>query len=234
MEQQEIIAKLMDSGVLVTPEQLAEIQTGKLSDTLKKEIPTEILQQLNNQDDEVTFSYDKPPHKRTYDDFVAHWRHRFNGLATMLKGRQELQGVMSISRVLSQTNNRGAVIGMISEKNITKNDNVILKLEDTTGEITVIITGREPKVLEEAKNLVLDEVVGITGGLRDKAIFADKILYPDVPLGKELKKQKEEEYMIVIGDPQVGNKHFLYKEWKFMTAWLNGKIGTAEQKAVAK
>jgi len=254
IEQQELVAKLMDSGVLVTPEQLTQIQTGTLSESLKQQLPQELLEQLTNSPQqppnnhpttnptnkkthtpsvEVTFSYDKPAKKRTYDDFVAHWKHRFNGLTNLLRGRQELQGVMSISRLLTQTNNRVTLIGMISEKTITKNNNIILKLEDPTGEITVIITQREPKLHEQAINLVLDEVIGVTGGCKDKTVFADKILHPDIPLGKELKKQQEEEYMIVIGDPQVGNKHFLTKEWKLMTAWLNGKLGTDAQKSVA-
>jgi DNA polymerase II small subunit len=243
MEQQELVAKLMDSGVLVTPDTLEQLEKGIIPDSVKQELSPELLKQINENtqdresktpDIKVLFSYDKKPKKRSYNDFVAHWRHRFGGLARMLRGRQELQGVTSISRTLTQPSNRAAIIGMISEKTLTKNDNIILKVEDTTDELTVIIAQRDQKLLDQAKNLVLDEVIGVTGSVKDKVLFADKILYPDVPLGRELKKQKEEEYMIVIGDPQVGNKHFLYKEWDLLAAWLNGNLGTDEQKAVAK
>lgn len=234
METKELVAKLMDSGVLITPEQLTELQAGTISEELKQQLPTHLRDELTNEHRvEVTFNYTKPAKPRTYDDFVAYWKHRFNGLSGMLRRRQELQGVMGINRLLGQNNNRVALIGMINEKNITKNDNVILKLEDPTGDITVIVSKRDPKLLEQAKNLVLDEVIGVTGSCKDKTVFADKILHPDIPLGKELKKQRTEEYLIVIGDPQVGNKHFLDHEWKLFAAWLNGKLGTPEQKAVA-
>lgn len=239
--EQKIVSELMSAGVLVTPELLEKLENGEETE---EEIPESILAQFKNTKSPETAafvektsnihilqSYDKKPKKRTYDHFVKYWRHRFEALARMLRARQELQGVTSIARL---QDGNVALIGMVEEKTITKNDNVILKLEDRTATATIIITGREPKLLEQAKNLVLDEVIGITGSAKEGTVFADKIIHPDVPLGKELKKQKDEEYMIVIGDPQVGNKHFLYEEWNNMAAWLRGEVGDEKQKNIAK
>lgn len=235
----ETINTLLERGILIDPDLLQEIERGSL--IVPENLPDDILilerdhlQVATKPSVEVTYSYNKESKKRSYNDFVQYWRHRFNGLSAILRSRQELQGVTSISRLIARReDNNVAVIGMVANKQITKNNNIILTLEDTTGEITVIVHIRNPKLVELAKDIVLDEVIGITGGMRDKTIFADKILFPDVPLSKELKKQREEEYMIVVGDPQVGGKEFMKEEWGVMSAWLNGKVGNTQQQTIA-
>lgn len=263
MKQEEIIAKLIDAGVLVTPDMLTALEKGEISKELQQELPAHIIklleknsqestqestQQTNNEKTtlneksavfgpkiQVLSSYNKKSKKRTYDDFVQYFRHRYTAISNILRGRQELMGVTSISRMLgNKDSNEAAIIGMISDKKITKNNNIILTLEDTTGECTVIVHQNKPELIEIAKDLVLDEIIGITGNVLDKAIFANKIIFPDIPLGRELKKNPTEEYMVIIGDPHVGSKEFLSHEFKTFIAWLQGKVGNESQKAIAK
>jgi DNA polymerase II small subunit len=181
-------------------------------------------------------SYDKEPRKRTFQDFVSVFNNRFKILSEMLKSRQELSTVTSISRLHAKNqNDRIALIGMVSDKQTTKNNNILLTIEDTTSTCTVIIrkTDDEKELFELAENLVLDEVIGITGTLLNKAVFADNIIFPDIPLSKELKKQKDEEFVVLIGDTHFGSKHFMKDDFERFLKWINGDMGNDEQKKIA-
>ena len=97
------------------------------------------IEEQNKKDTETTnkvkiiYSYEEDPKKRTYQDFVKLFNVRFKELHNMLRQRQELQSVTSISRILYKKERENvAAIGMIQEKHITKNKNIILKLEDIT------------------------------------------------------------------------------------------------------
>ena len=232
MERQELVSALMQEGVLVTEELLEQVQNGEQPE----DVPKHILKRFEKPKPRVIVkkNYDKKDKKKSYDDFVQYWRHRFNAIMRMLRSRTELQGVTSINRLQKQSEGNIATIAMIQDKNITSKGSVILKLEDLTGEITAIVSQRDPKLLEQATNLVLDEVIGITGNKSGDIIYVNKIVHPDIPITNELKKQKKEEYMIVIGDPEIGGKQFLHTEWSLLTKWIKGELGSDQQKEVAK
>jgi len=179
-------------------------------------------------------NYMKKSRKYTYDDFVAHYNQRFKALVPMLRQRQELQGATAIARLKrAQPKERVAIIGMVYEKSTTKNGNIMLVMEDQTGKINVLISSKRPETMALGKDVVMDEVIGITGTMGDNILFADELYFPDVPISHELKKGPDEEYVAVIGDPQVGGKEFLTKDFSKMIAWLNGTIGNEEQRAIA-
>jgi DNA polymerase II small subunit len=184
----------------------------------------------------IVKSYDKESKKRTFQDFVSVFNNRFKSLSEMLKSRRELDSVTSISRLFSKNqNDKTAIIGMVADKQFTKNNNIFLTLEDTTGTCSVIIrkTDDEKELFELAENLVLDEVIGVTGTYLNKAVFADNIIFPDIPLNKELKKQKEEEYVVLIGDTHFGSNHFMKEDFERFIKWINLDLGNDEQKRIA-
>lgn len=182
---------------------------------------------------EIIYSYDEPSRKRTFEDFVGYFNSRFSELSELLKNRKELQRLTSISKILQKKDKGGvAIIGMIYEKSITKNGNILLTLEDPTGFIKVVVSKNKHDIYSIAKDSCLDEVVGVEGTY-DNIVFANSFVLPDVPLTKELKKSPYEEYAAFVGDPQVGSDKFLEKEFTKMLLWLNGKVGNEEQKKIA-
>jgi DNA polymerase II small subunit len=183
----------------------------------------------------VIKSYTKKSKKRKYEDFVGHFNQRYRALSSILMSRSEMQGATAIGRVKGRGQNETvAVIGLIKEKSITKNGNVMLTLEDQSGEMKALVTPKRKEVFEIARDTVLDEVIGISGNLGDNIIFINELYLPDIPLTHELKKGPKEEYLAVIGDPQVGGMLFLYKEFEKLIAWFDGKIGNEEQRQIAK
>lgn len=179
-------------------------------------------------------SYDKIIDKKIeVSDFVAYFNNRYDALEKILRNNKKLQESISISRVLSRREkNLAAIIGFVTEKRITKNGHLMLQIEDKTGVIRVLISKDRSKIFNEAKNLVLDEVIGIIGTNGDKIIFANEILQPDLPI-KDIKKSENESYALFLSDLHIGSKYFLDKEFNKFIDWINGKVGDSTQKEIA-
>ena len=182
----------------------------------------------------VLFSYNKEPGKITVGDFVAYFNRRFEALSAMLRQRQEMQRVTSINRIKSKTGRENvSLMGMVFEKTITKNNNILLTLEDPTGTIKVLVNDKKKELFELAKERVLDELIGVEGMFVGNFVIANQIIFPDVPLLNELKKSPNEEHMVIIGDPHYGSKVFLKKEFEDFIDWINQNKGSKEQKEIA-
>jgi DNA polymerase II small subunit len=164
----------------------------------------------------VVFSYEDDPKKVDVQDFVLYYRRRYEKIQQILSQRPELASLLSIMRI-NEKKERDivALVGVVSSKQVTKNNNIVLEVEDPTGIIKVIATQKNPDLIEICRDIVLDEVIGITGfNTADNVIFAKNIFLPDVPSNTELKKSPDEAYAIFISDLHVGSKNFLEKDFK--------------------
>jgi len=181
----------------------------------------------------LSFNYTEKSHKRTVADFVGNFTSRYKEIEKILRMRQELQNLTSISRINSKKEKEAvSLIGAVYDKAISKKGNTILTLEDPTGFIKVVVNKTKEELNDLVQEIQLDEIVGVTGTF-DGIIFANNILIPDVPLTKELKKSPEEGYFVVISDPQIGNKLFLDKEFDKFISWMNEEVGSDIQRDIA-
>jgi DNA polymerase II small subunit len=182
----------------------------------------------------VIWSETEEPHKIGVDDFVGYFNARFRSIERLLKGREELSGVRSISRITAKTAKENvSLIGMIVEKAETKNKNIMLSVEDATGKIQVLITPKRKELFTLAKDLVLDDIVGISGVAGNKIVFAENIVLPSIPLTREMKKAPAEAYAVFTGDIHIGSTAFLDDEFERFIAWLEGKSGSPRQREIA-
>ncbi len=185
---------------------------------------------------EVLKSYDDPLKKVEVDDFIEHYKVRYNKLRQILQNRSELTNAVSINRLFHKPERETvSLIGVVYNKEITRNGNIMLEVEDTTGSIKVLVNSNKQDLFKKASNIVLDEVIGVNGNMGTRIVFANDILFPDVPLnGNNLKKSPVEEYMAFISDVHVGSNLFLEEEFLRFIKWLNGEVGSTEQKKVAR
>ncbi len=173
--------------------------------------------------------------KYSVQDFVQHFRLRYNKLKNLLISRIELQEATSISRLVNKKiNDHVAVIGLVLNKKITKNGNIILSLEDPTGNLNIIFSKNKNELFSSINDVLFDEVIGITGKLGDGVVFADGLYLPDLPLDLKLKKSDVEEYVAFTSDMQVGSKVFYETNFLKFIDWLNGDYGSPQQKEIAK
>ncbi len=191
----------------------------------------------NNEEPDVKIlsSYNEESKKRDVKDFVSFFNSRYKSIENMLKNRQELQNLMSINRILNKKERDTiSLIGLVNDKRITKNDNIILKLEDPTGSISILISKNKTDLIKAAKDIVLDEVIGITGVNGKNIVFANNVLWPDIPMQKELKKSPYDDYAVCLSDLHVGSLDFLPEEFNKFIKWINCKTGNEKQREIAR
>lgn len=183
----------------------------------------------------VLWNYHDKPRKRTPQDFVQYFNARYKALSAMLQHRQELQNLTSIGRLANKKDRETvSVIGIVMDKQTTKNENIVLTLEDPSGQIRVVVGKNKAEVAEQAKDIVLDEVIGVTGTTGTNTLFANSITLPDIPLTGEIKKSPDEVYAAVLSCVHVGSKLFLKDAFDRFLRWLRGETGTEQQRALAK
>jgi len=140
---------------------------------------------------EVVFSYKGEAKKRDAQDFINHFNLRYEALRNILRNRQELQNTISISRLLSKNDrDQVSVIGMVRDKRYTKNGNCMVTLEDNTGYIRIMINKTKPDLFKIAKDIVLDEVIGVLGVNGNDIVFVNNLIFPDVPIREGIKKSR--------------------------------------------
>lgn len=235
----EKISLLLEKGVLVSPEELKSeivesLRTERSSVPKVKPLSTQ-KEEVKDSDSKVkiVFNYDKKSKKRSITDFVKFFNNRFKALENIIRQRPEMKGLTSINKIkLKGEKETLSIICMVSSKTITKNNNIILTVEDLTGQIAVLIHQNNKEFFEIAKDLVLDEVIGIVGVNGKNIIFTNSIVFPDVPLNMELKKSPKEEYAIFISDIHFGANNFLKKEFEKFISWVNGEMGNEEQRKI--
>lgn len=182
----------------------------------------------------IIISYQNEARKFEVKDFTLLFASRYKFLESILRQRQELQNVMPISRLLGKKEKENvSVIALIEEAGETKNGNIIINAEDLTGRIKVVFSKNKKELYQKAKDLVLDEVIGISGVLGDKIIFGEEIIWPDIP-NNQLKKSEVEEYAVFLSDIHVGSNLFLKDEFNKFLRWINGEAGNPSQREIAQ
>jgi len=248
-KKKEIVSYFLKKNVLLSPGLISNLeneesvkkayslmQQNKLSqDSLSRLLSQRTQRWRNKPSVKIKFNFVDEPRKRKISDFVALFRSRYDQLTRILRNRQELSGATSIGRVLqAKGRERVAIMGLVLDKTLSKNGNYMITVEDQTGIIKVIITKNKPELFEKARDIVFDEVIGVTGSTGNKVIFADQIYHPDIPLTKELKKGPEECYAVFLSDIHVGSDVFLVDEFEKFIRWIRGETGNDEQRRIAK
>ncbi|NIO44078.1 MAG: hypothetical protein GTN36_00790 [Candidatus Aenigmarchaeota archaeon] len=166
---------LVDEKIADKIEALSEEELYNLVEILKKEnvfiINEENLRSVLVGDVKILRIF-KKTEKFTVQDFVKNLNNRYTFLQDVLMKKLKLSNIVSINK-----GNVGnlTIIGLVKEKQ-EKDNNFVISLEDSTGEIKTLAT----KKLGERVNL--DDVIAVSGRVTNKILFIDKLLFPDVPL----------------------------------------------------
>jgi|TARA_Y100000310_G_scaffold77294_1_gene73897 DNA polymerase II small subunit len=222
----ELLKSFLEEGIAASSPQQEK-------DLVKEEVKEEIKEKkILEKEDVVVTSFEEKSKKVEVRDFVNYFKSRYNSLKDILQTRMELKEAVSINRVGGKNNEKVCLIGIVNEKRVTKNENIILELEDLSGKISVLINKNRFEMFNLSKEVVKDEVIGIVGNVSNNFVFVDELFFPDVPVTKELKKLNKEEYAVFISDLHIGNKTFLKEDFRRFLDWLKGENGNGEQKNI--
>ncbi len=156
------------------------------------------------------------------ENFVDYFRNRFVEMRGFLQDHPGLDNLISINK-LSGVKQGVSLIGMIMSKNITKNKNMILEIEDLTGTAKIMVSKDKEEVFEKAEDIALDSVVGFKCSGNKEILFANDIIFPEAMIF-ERKKSPNEEYALFMGDIHYGSKNFMKENFLKFIDYLNGKI----------
>jgi len=166
---------LVDESILNLIEKIDEDNFYRLIEGLKKEntfiINNDLIKKILVNDINVVKEFTHV-NRFTVQDFVKNLNVRYSALQNILIKRLEFSDLVSINKIGI---GNATVIGLIKEKNEKENE-IVLSLEDPTGELQVVM----PTPMGEKLNL--DDVVAVSGRVNNKILFAEKLIYPDVPI----------------------------------------------------
>jgi DNA polymerase II small subunit len=156
------------------------------------------------------------------EDFHKLFLHKYEVLSKIIKGRNGTSYI-TIEEAKKQTRNKEVdVIGMVLDKRTTKNENLMLVVDDPTGKTNLIVSKQDEELYEEGKEVLLDNVVGFKCIVLSENVFIVKdIVFPDIPFVERNNCLKDDKYIAIIGDTHIGSKQFLEKEFNNFIDWLN-------------
>lgn len=163
-----------------------------------------------------------PGKKLKVKDFVEYFKNRFLEMRNILQEHNGLNNLISINKI-SGSRQGISIIGMVSDKKVTKNKNILLVVEDLTGKIKVLINQNNEKLLKKAEDIALDSVIGFNVSGSREIVFVNDVIFPDAMI-LERKKSSVEENALFIGDLHFGSKLFLKKNFLKFINYLNGNV----------
>lgn len=194
------------------------ISPGLIKKLREKDQPD--FEEFNNTSVEILNNVEELGDKIDTEEFVEYFNSRFEQYRDLLMNRRELRDTTSINRAQTQTKgDEITVIGMVRDKYQTKKGKYIVYLEDPTGDIKVLASK------DEGESIVNDEVIGVRGSLGGDIIFADSIVWPDIPIPKNISKTDEEVYAAFISDLHLGSKDTLEGKLDSFVEWVNSGEG---------
>ena len=177
-------------------------------------------------------SYTEMSSKMEVKTFVSYFRRRYDVLSELL--RKRMDNLVSISKVNGKCRGeKVSLIGVVYDKRNSKNGNCILTLEDPSGKINVMVNKNREEINGFVDEIVLDEVIGVSGVMGDGILFVNEVFFPGIPF-MELKKSPNDEFAVFISDIHVGSNMFLEKSFLKFLGWISGKSGNFIQRRIAK
>ncbi len=160
----------------------------------------------------------------TCKNFVTMFQSRYQKLSRMFKAKPTMRDYQSLSVVKKmKAREQVKTVGMVTEHAVTRNGHIMITLEDETDSIKAMIHSRNQELVEQARTIMEDEVIGITGVLGQDIIFVNTLEFPDIPMGRELNRSSEDICVAITSDLHVGSVQFQEAGFLRFIRWLNLK-----------
>ncbi|MFH0970492.1 MAG: metallophosphoesterase [Candidatus Diapherotrites archaeon] len=164
------------------------------------------------------------------NDFLLLFQDKYEFLSTELKTR----GYQP--KPLSKVDRQGRdiefeIIVMVSEKQNTKNGHILLGIEDLEGNGKALIPASDAELIEKAKRLTEDDVIGMKVKLArtGELMIVKDFSWPDLPQRKP-KTSDVDLGMVITSDIHIGSKLFLRNWWEKFIEWMNQRVGSDTEK----
>lgn len=171
----------------------------------------------------------------TTQDFVSLFRERYQSLRKILTTqRREIAQFIPINRI-KKTMVDVQLIGIVKNVKTTHNGHRLIEIEDETGAATLIALKNNTETLQQASEVMLDEIIGVVGKISKNKdlIIVQNIIYPDIKMHQDHKRIEQPLCVAFLSDIHIGSKMFMDAEWNAFLRWINGNLGNSRQRDVA-
>ena len=171
-------------------------------------------------------------------NFVQLFRDRYERLSKLLQKRVDLHDATPMGSLANYRDGEMVkIIGIVSSKRETRNRNVLLEMEDTSGRALVLVHKNRRELMRKAAEVVLDEVIGIGATVRVREggplLLANDIIWPDLPAPRQPARATEPVCAALLSDLHVGSEMFLEDAFMKFLKWLRGEVGNPHQRELA-
>ena len=152
------------------------------------------------------------------NDFAMYFKNRYHTIRRLIERRRDFGRAVDIARA-KELDRETKIVGIVYEKNTTKNGHTMLTLEDETGVAKVLIS-KDSDIANEA--FVHDEVVGVSvkPTVSGTLLMAQKVFRPDIPKDHVWEESDTPSKIAFLSDVHVGSTTFLEDTWYRMVSWL--------------
>ena len=154
--------------------------------------------------------------------FVSLFNDRFNNLSKLVRRDPAMRDAIRDTTNLS-SDEENKIIGMVADIQTFNNGRTRVTLEDKSGRINVMLQESS----DENLNLLMDEVIGVSGKLsrQGNVLFVNSpIIRPHLGRYREVSRSDEPHIALFISDVHLGSSTFQEREWDKFISWLNGEV----------
>ena len=166
-------------------------------------------------------------------NLIEYFQNRYKKLSNILSKRPELRTWQKINEITENQTDLNLIV-MITDIRSTKNGHYLIEVEDDTGSIPVLVSKDNEEMINAAKNLMKDEVIGIVAqkrpGAENQLAICQNLIDPGVP---RMPRKDTEFGTVFTSDIHIGSQTFLEDAFVRFTIWLNGDFGDERQREMA-
>ena len=142
-------------------------------------------------------------------NLIDYFQNRYKKLSDILSKRPELRAWQKINEITENQTDLNLIV-MITDIRSTKNGHYLIEVEDDTGSMPVLVSKDNEELIQVAKNLMKDEVIGIVAqkraGSENQLAICLNIIDPDVP---RMPRKEVDFGTVFTSDVHIGSVTFL-------------------------
>ena len=166
-------------------------------------------------------------------NLIEYFQNRYKKLSGILSQRPELRTFQKINEITDNQTDLNLIV-MITDIRSTKNGHYLIEVEDDTGSLPILVSNDNDKLIEYAKNLMKDEVIGVIAEKRPRSenslAIVKNLIDPGVP---RIDRKEVDFGTVFTSDVHIGSSTFLEDAFVRFVKWLNGDFGNEEQMEMA-
>lgn len=162
------------------------------------------------------------------DDFISYFRNRYKRISKILLSAPSKYETITLSEIRKEINKKVRVVAAVYEKRNTKQGNILLEIEDLSGQFKAVISHKDEDVFKKAKNILKDDVIALTGKVLEPFVIVEEVEWPDIKIGKDKKTCENDVACAYISDTHFGSRYFVEKYFEKFVSWLNLKQGNTK------